>query len=202
MGLGKVRRKELLHAVSVLGMPRQNVRIIDDLSLPDSSTIQWPLHIAEEIVRGVLLDLLPNVVLTFDNNGITNHVNHVNTSQAVQRAVLSMEISSPRGTFVPPVWALETVWQPRHYLSFFDLFFTIPTLFVQILRSPISSTNTVQHIVFFELSALIYSMRAMMKHSSQFVWFRILWVIFSRYSIINTLKKVSTTGPPKPSISF
>lgn len=33
--------------------------------------------------------------------------------------------------------------------------------------------------------------RAMKKHNSQMVWFRYLYVMFSRYMVINTLRRIS-----------
>jgi hypothetical protein len=69
-------------------------------------------------------------------------------------------------------WELESTSLWRKFLGPFDLVFSL--------------FSSAEH-VFFSLSPLL-THATMLAHHSQYVWFRRLFVLFSRYSYLNTLR--------------
>jgi hypothetical protein len=72
------------------------------------------------------------------------------------------------------VWQLESVSLLRKYSGLVDVIWSM------LLARPLQQAVAVSSNPF-------VSYRAMQAHHSQFVWFRHLFVIFSRYTFINTL---------------
>jgi N-acetylglucosaminylphosphatidylinositol deacetylase len=109
-----------------------------------------------------------DTIITFDEQGISNHKNHIAVSSACQP--LPMD-----------VYTLQTVPIWRKYSSVFDSI----TLYFK--RAP---TNRVLYITHPSETMLIQ--KAMRKgHKSQMLWFRWGWILFSRYLIINELDLMS-----------
>lgn len=75
------------------------------------------------------------------------------------------------------IFVLETVNIFRKYSSFLDI------------ATSLWSSQLSSRILFLSTPFLVY--KSMVCHKSQLVWFRYLYLIFSRYVIINTLKRLS-----------
>ncbi|CAD8173305.1 unnamed protein product [Paramecium octaurelia] len=103
-------------------------------------------------------------VITFDEKGISGHLNHI----ACYNAIFSMK--RPEGLKAFP---LETTNILRKYSSILDFFV-----------SSILNDNLMVNLNIFK------AWRSMQIRHSQFVWYRKLFVVFSRYSYINTLIKI------------
>eukprot|EP00055_Hartaetosiga_balthica_P014095 m.75611 g.75611 ORF g.75611 m.75611 type:complete len:279 (+) comp8487_c0_seq2:35-871(+) len=164
-GLGETREKELGKAVAVFGMKDHHV--INDKELSDDPTIQWPIQKVLKYVDTAVTEWNIGKILTFDVHGISSHPNHISTFLATK------EFCKKRNTTLK-LYSLETVNVFRKYIGIVDFIFSLSSS-----RMSLSS-----------LGDWLAIKRAMVHHKSQMVWFRHLWVVFSRYMYINTLKEV------------
>jgi len=164
-GLGDVRQRELLASCAVLGVVEASVRILHDLALPDHPTERWALPSVAAHVRTCVLDWDIATVITFDRYGISGHINHISTHYGVRQA-LGHGWGVAHG-----VQALEltTVGLVRKYLGPLDMV--------------ISAFGP--HVCWVAPARLRAAMR---QHASQLLWYRRLYVLFSRYMYVNTLR--------------
>jgi len=181
-GLGKVREKELLDCCSgILALKPGNVLLRDDEKLRDGPNNHWPLTtVASSVSEAIknIRDSRPKpgkgALVTFDVAGISGHVNHVAVSKGVQHLYSSGE--HPEVEF----YQLESVNVFRKFSSFLD-----------ILPSLVYDCD-----VLLVTTDLPLSYDCMAAHASQFVWYRKLFILFSRYSFINTLHRIPLATPP------
>jgi N-acetylglucosaminylphosphatidylinositol deacetylase len=106
-----------------------------------------------------------DIIVTFDNRGISGHPNHIAVHGGVMEASRNLAVFG-----ITQILTLESVSLFRKYLSYADSIFC----------------STMTHLIYFAPSPLD-SHRALTHHDSQYVWFRKLFVLFSRYTFINTL---------------
>lgn len=167
-GLGAVREKELESARKVLGVDSSEV--VNDSKLKDGFKEAWPEETIAARVEASVRRLDANVVLTFDAKGVSGHPNHVAAYRGVRRwAAAARKISAS-----PEAWALVTVNPLRKFLTFGDVF---------------ASFALESHVLVAATSAMEVR-RAMSLHRSQWVWYRKLFVLFSRYAYVNSLRRL------------
>ncbi|XP_071431057.1 N-acetylglucosaminyl-phosphatidylinositol de-N-acetylase [Pithys albifrons albifrons] len=166
---GEIRKKELEESCCVLGIPPSDVTVIDHRDLPDNPAVEWDTQLLATIVLEHIEAKNINLVVTFDAGGVSGHANHVSLYAAVR--YLHSEGKLPEGCHV---LVLESVSLVRKYISFLDvpLSCLLPTDVLFIL----SEEETEQ------------AKRAMRCHRSQLLWFRHLYVLFSRYMVVNSLR--------------
>jgi N-acetylglucosaminylphosphatidylinositol deacetylase len=102
-------------------------------------------------------------VFSFDGRGVSKHINHV----AINTALTALAKREKTETSVK-FYQLESVNLLRKYSGCLDLIWSMLSNFLFVKFSPIAAY------------------RAMAVHRSQFVWYRRLFVLFSRYSYVNT----------------
>jgi len=166
-GLGKVRKEELYRSCSVLGIPERNVVVVRHSKLKDDPGVRWREELVSDIVMRHVTALAVDTVVTFDRYGVSGHKNHISLYYAL--ACLAME--SRVG-----VYCLTTVNLLRKYSSVVD----IPMSFLLCTKVYVASVND-----WFVLH------NAMSCHASQYTWFRRLYMLFSRYTLINTLEPLT-----------
>ncbi|XP_049715754.1 N-acetylglucosaminyl-phosphatidylinositol de-N-acetylase isoform X3 [Elephas maximus indicus] len=165
---GEIRKKELLQSCGVLGVPSSSVMIIDNRAFPDDPGVQWDTeHVASVLLQHIEANGI-NLVVTFDARGVSGHINHIALHAAVR--TLHSEERLPKGC---SVLTLETVNVVRKYISSLDL--------------PFSWLQTQSALFVLTSEEVAQAKRAMSCHRSQLLWFRRLYVIFSRYMRINSL---------------
>ncbi|KAI6178697.1 N-acetylglucosaminylphosphatidylinositol deacetylase [Aphelenchoides besseyi] len=166
-GLGSKRTSELVAACKQLGIPSQFLTIMNFDGLKDGDC-KWETEKLSRIVLQHAERLDIEVIISFDGRGVSSHLNHIACFHALQFLYTNGHI--PSGT---QIFVLETVSIFRKYVGIFDVH-----------CSYMSPT--------FMLCAAPWTVwLAMRKHRSQLVWFRYLYMIFSRYVMINTLKRIS-----------
>ncbi|XP_028157689.1 N-acetylglucosaminyl-phosphatidylinositol de-N-acetylase [Ostrinia nubilalis] len=170
-GKGNIRRKELWSACLELGVPEQNIDLINDTRLPDNPKAQWPAPVIAKLIQHKLEALDIDTLLTFDRGGVSSHPNHSAIFYAV--AYMFVEKIMPKRCIV---YTLDSVNIMRKYFGFLDL----PLSFVLSSKRYFLRWTESRRVV-----------RAMKRHRSQMVWFRYLYVAFSRYMVINTLRRIS-----------
>ncbi|XP_028937717.1 N-acetylglucosaminyl-phosphatidylinositol de-N-acetylase isoform X3 [Ornithorhynchus anatinus] len=165
---GEIRKKELLQSCDVLGISPSDVTVIDHRDLPDNPAVQWDI----QLVASILLQLIEadriDLVVTFDAGGVSGHANHISLYSALR--YLHTEGKLPRGC---RILTLESVNVVRKYISFLDLPFT--WLQTQDVLFVLTQEEREQ------------AKRAMLCHRSQLLWFRHLYLHFSRYMVMNSL---------------
>lgn len=171
-GLGERRTLELYNATKYWNFTEDHVIVLNDPKLQDNINKTWDAQYAATVLEEYAKDT--DIVITFDKEGISSHPNHVSCYHA---ALLWKEKSLAKQR---EVWALETVPVYRKYLLYVDALFAFFT------RDPEN-----QNKVLFLNDQYAYERLkiALGKHISQMVWFRQLYMMFSRYMLANELIK-------------
>ena len=171
-GLGREREKELEKSCARLGFTEPPT-IIDDPELQDGMDNQWaPALIADYVSKHCKnkeqLDGEAgkiDIIVTFDQWGISNHPNHIAIFHGIehmmkQKLMLDVEI-----------FTLTTVMLWRKYLALADVNFILTDEW-QAYRLNVCEAYGV-----------------LSEHVTQNVWFRKLFIIFSRYTYINSFTR-------------
>lgn len=172
-GEGSLRKEELYASCEVLGIPQQNIILIKHSKLKDDPNLRWREELVSEIVLRHVAALAIDTVLTFDRHGVSGHKNHM----ALYYAMACLAIEDRERA----VYCLTSVNLLRKYSWVVD----VPMSWL-LCRTVYMASPT----QWFQLQ------RAMLCHASQLTWYRRLYMIFSRYVLINTLEPLS-----RPSLS-
>ncbi|NWR48711.1 PIGL acetylase, partial [Regulus satrapa] len=185
---GEIRKKELEQSCCVLGIPASDVTVIDHRDLPDDPAVEWDTQLLATLILKHIEAKNINLVVTFDAGGVSGHANHISLYTAVRYNVCKLPWLPPGlGQGHPcslhcsdsvPGWCrvlvLESVNICRKYISFLDVLISclLPgdALFI------LTEEETEQ------------AKRAMRCHRSQLLWFRQLYLRFSRYLVVNSLR--------------
>ncbi|CAD8060953.1 unnamed protein product [Paramecium primaurelia] len=160
--IGKIRESELEKCCNYLKIKK--LTIINDEHLQDSMTATWPIEKIQNVVQNYIEENNIKGIITFDQHGVSGHLNHIACYKAISTMKRSEELK---------VFLLETTNILRKYSSILDFFV-----------SSILNDNLMVNLNIFK------AWRSMQIHHSQFVWYRKLFVVFSRYAYINTLIKI------------
>lgn len=170
-GGNKRRKEELWDCTKILGIPEANVTIVMSTELPDDQNVQWPTEVVAECILQHVESYKIDAVVTFDKHGISRHKNHISLYFAIAALCIEKKVPSYCKLYV-----LESVNVIRKYVQLLDL--------------PISLLSaSYWYLVMYDQRKVIRN--AMTAHKSQYVWFRKLYMIFSRYTFINTFQEVS-----------
>jgi len=179
-GLGKVREKEILEASVCLGMRKENIKVIQDSRLPDGLKNVWKTEAIREHVLKFVKSNKISTLLTFDDFGVSGHINHIGCSQGVQE-------TAPDNV---AVWILRSTQSNSNSLLgyIFGLvhkYMGPLGIVLDDLLSCFESSKPVKiNVTNFEPRVI---WNAMASHQSQFVWYRRLFIIFSHFVYSNTL---------------
>ncbi|XP_015593487.1 N-acetylglucosaminyl-phosphatidylinositol de-N-acetylase [Cephus cinctus] len=169
-GGNKQRKEELWDCAKILGIPEGNVTIIMNPELPDDPTLIWPETEVSKIMLNFIETYKINAVLTFDKFGVSGHKNHISLFYAFASMYMEKRVPSYCKLYI-----LESVNIVRKYVQLLDL--------------PISLLSG-SYWYFVDYNQRRIIKEAMAAHKSQYVWFRKLYMIFSRYTFINTIQEV------------
>jgi len=115
-------------------------------------------YIEEKRLEGIYI----KTIVTFDDGGVSHHPNHIDTH-------LSCMALYRQKTIKFDMYTLTTVPMYRKYDAFIDIFMLDEKEVNYFLPTPIEAVT------------------ALMIHHSQFVWYRKLFMAFSRYVYYNGL---------------
>ncbi|KAF8526523.1 carbohydrate esterase family 14 protein [Hysterangium stoloniferum] len=180
-GLGETRAIELKESLSVLGIPPERSQIVDHPSLQDNFTQEWDPEIIAGVVKPYIIAHNITTILTFDERGISQHPNHISLPRGVAHL-----LGNPPAPQIY-LYTLKTVPLLSKYMGPFSHPLTKATYTMPWLRP--EGPSFVGDITDY-CSALF----AMYRHQSQLVWFRWLYVLFSRYLWVNEWAEVKITG--------
>uniref|UniRef100_A0A182T9E1 N-acetylglucosaminylphosphatidylinositol deacetylase n=1 Tax=Anopheles maculatus TaxID=74869 RepID=A0A182T9E1_9DIPT len=170
---GSIRRQELWDACESLGVRAEDITLVNATHLQDDPTAEWKtVTIANQLLRQ-LESLDAELLITFDKEGVSVSVD---TCMWCEDRFETNHNHNLIYFADCKVLTLETVNLCRKYLSIFDLPVTL-----------LLSTNWV--ILSWRARRAVQN--AMRLHNSQMVWFRKLYIIFSRYMVINSLREIN-----------
>lgn len=168
---GPTRRQELWDASESLGIKPEDITLLNATHLQDDPAVEWKTVTIANAILKHLEALDADLLVTFDKDGVSGHPNHC----AIYYATASLCLSG----MIPnkcKVLTLESVNLCRKYVSILDLPITL-----------LLSTNW--SILSWESRRAVQN--AMRLHRSQMVWFRRLYIAFSRYMVINSLCEIN-----------
>lgn len=206
-GLGALRMKELESVQTYLGI--RSLKVVNDPRMQDGFDKRWPVEVIASSVEASVHRVAADVVLTFDSRGVSGHPNHTATFRGVlfwmvgqghrrghddetsdemtrtQKTGVARDGDGPKtkAPKVVQVWVLVSTNVVRKFLMMADVFASF--FLLEPRDTLVAASNPMQ------------LMRAMRMHESQWVWYRKLFIFFSRYSYVNTLKHLTVpiTGP-------
>ncbi|XP_035482316.1 N-acetylglucosaminyl-phosphatidylinositol de-N-acetylase isoform X1 [Scophthalmus maximus] len=168
---GAERRRELLNSCAVLGIPASRITIVDHKKLPDEPKAEWSISLVSSIIVNHIRAHSLNMVLTFDGRGVSGHANHIAIHKAVSHLASTGQAPSDCCLL-----SLVTVGLLRKYISFLEL--PLSWLLPSCLRCITGSQSYRK------------AKTAMLCHRTQLLWFRYLYIAFSRYMFINTFQRI------------
>ncbi|WWC60609.1 uncharacterized protein I303_103183 [Kwoniella dejecticola CBS 10117] len=205
-GLGAMRTDELYKSYEVLGVERKRIGIIDHPDLQDSMTAEWDPALILSIVEKHLSTSPADVVITFDERGISNHPNHIAISEALSSSTRSTQNSL---SSIKVLHLRSPAILPKFTGPLYPIYLQVHSTVLDILNSnryagtddTNDSKRSAGHsggrhdgsrsvIVISNPSEWLTGIRAMMAHESQLVWFRWLYISFSRLMWVNELLEI------------
>jgi len=179
-GLGDIRKQELKGSLDVLGVA-EGRRWVLDSPFKDNITQFWETKQIVEYVQPYIIDNRIDVILTFDEDGISSHPNHISLMRGA--AALLVDQNQLRG------FALKTTGVVAKYTGQASAAWAMIQLRVCTLLDNYFASercHSKEALTFVSgLEGYAKALRAMLRHKSQLVWFRWLYVAFSRYLWVN-----------------
>ncbi|OJJ51000.1 hypothetical protein ASPZODRAFT_55518 [Penicilliopsis zonata CBS 506.65] len=212
-GLGPIRKKELVQSALHLGVRNESdVFVVDDPKFQDSMLRMWKESdvsallasaFAPEMIGASDPTLNPNstptidVLLTFDQHGVSNHPNHRSLYHGAVHFIRSLG-KGKEGLACPvSLYTLTTTNILRKYAGVLD---APVTMFIGAVKG-IASSGVKQRgngnpefpprlLFVSSVAEWLHAQSAMVKaHQSQMVWFRWGWITIGRYMTVNDLKR-------------
>ncbi|KAI7823541.1 putative deacetylase LmbE-like domain-containing protein [Gamsiella multidivaricata] len=205
-GLGETRKKELVASCKSFGIRETHVTILEREELKDGPNELWDPSLVGDQMNLFAKKHNIETLITFDEKGVSAHTNHIACYVGLTYFIQTFKERTP----VKTCYVLKSVSLLRKYISLLDLPMTM--LMTESLMPLMSGwmslggaaplaggSNRVNNrslsrpleLLFVSSpKAIFQAKRAMEKHESQMVWFRKLYVIFSRYMSINELRRV------------
>lgn len=186
-GLGQVRCRELQH-VGTFILRVQKVIQLDEMK--DHPTNEWIIGEATDSLYRALSQQIRNCpekmlhLITFDDLGVSGHINHRDTSRAVQQLaqIIIPSVGSTKVSLLQTETNILIKYLP--VMSWFLL------LLSWLKLVPKSTAKLEPKTWSCRWMGPTLNWHAMAGHYSQFVWYRRLFVIFSSYTYYNRFKEV------------
>jgi len=203
--LGHVREKEM-HNVrkKCYDLNPNHAKVVNHEDLQDNPHMHWNEDVISDTVQNYIKDIIkerskslscipsnstpstssqPNhqiCIFTFDNYGVSGHINHISTSRGVRKFLCKQK---PQNYDVK-VFELQSIKSNllRKY------FFPIDWCYYKYNKSKYQRNKQFILVMTFHPWN---AWRAMSLHASQFAWYRKLSILFSRYCFANTFQEVS-----------
>ncbi|KAL3256174.1 hypothetical protein ABHI18_007786 [Aspergillus niger] len=192
-GQGDIRKGEIERSCAALGIPSDRCVVLEHGALQDNPKKWWRQDVIQDIVAHYVhmwkVDLK---IYTFDDGGVSGHINH----RAVSAGVRKYAESFPHA---PPVYALQSTFLLRKYSSLIDLILTsVPfswRIGAAVLTAPPAPT---EHDTYGNKALLVSPWQtyltartAFSQHDSQYSWDRVLYLVVSRYMWFNNLYRIA-----------
>ncbi|CAF2967175.1 unnamed protein product [Rotaria sp. Silwood2] len=191
-GLGPIREKELKESCQRLNIDLSRCISLNLTNLQDNQHRWWPKENISELVEIYIKKYNIDLLITFDRDGISGHLNH-------KSIAIGVEYYIEKTSKTPLIYQISTVPLLFEFSSIIDLFRTIIKFLPRLFRSFFStifpflfSPPNDQHALFvISPFGYIKGLKAFHAHRSQMLWYRHIYTTFSRHMFINDLTKVS-----------
>ncbi|KAG6836776.1 hypothetical protein H0H93_003554 [Arthromyces matolae] len=186
-GLGLIRKEELARSLEVLDIPSHRRWVVDHPDLQDNFTASWDASTIASVIEPYVRKNNIDTILTFDTSGVSGHPNHCSLPDGVAR------LSKPPGLYTlvtHPLHAKYTgILAPAAsklslYQDRIHIYPIIANRIKQIFHFVITNRPP-KYVAVSGIYDYLTALQAMRAHSSQLVWFRWLYVLFSRYMWVN-----------------
>ena len=178
-GLGRLRTEELLRATALLSLPPSHVLVVDDERLQDGLHTAWPLRAIQDKVGEWVRSRRVRQLVTFDQGGVSGHINHRAVHHAVSDFIYGHDI---------PAWELVSWPLWRKYLAVLGGW-GLGGRRGKDRGGGGGGGGRVAELLLVQWD-LSLNWRCMCAHWSQFVWYRQLFVLFSLYTTVNVLRRM------------
>lgn len=189
----------------LLGLRKEDdVFVVDSPDFQDSMTATW----SKEKVSGLLSSAFAphlstheskttgskaptatiDVLITFDNTGISSHPNHISLYQGARHFISSLIKNRPGWECPVDLYTLSSINIVRKYSSAFDALTSL--ISVALSKKRKDHDKHPGKLMFMSgLEDYMQAQKAMTNaHVSQMRWFRWAWIVLSRYMVLNDLK--------------
>ncbi|PYI16330.1 N-acetylglucosaminyl-phosphatidylinositol deacetylase [Aspergillus violaceofuscus CBS 115571] len=212
-GLGHIRKKELVKSALQLGLRSESdVHVVDDPTrFPDSMSAHWTEHDVASLLAsafapepskkagGGKMAAAPtatiDVLVTFDQGGISNHPNHRSLYHGARHFLRTL-VKDKSGYNCPvTLYTLTTTNLVRKYAGVLDAPFTMVRGALGSIASGSGARSArdqlPSRLLFVSsVNEWLTAQSAMVKaHQSQMVWFRWGWITIGRYMAVNDLRR-------------
>ncbi|KAI1316888.1 N-acetylglucosaminyl-phosphatidylinositol de-N-acetylase [Mortierella claussenii] len=207
-GLGETRKKELVASCKAFGIRESHVTILERDELKDGPKELWDPSLVGDQMNLYAKKHGVETIITFDEKGVSGHTNHIACYVGLTYFIQTFKERTP----VKTIYVLKSISLLRKYISIMDLPITmvmteaLMPLVSQYMNlggaAPLAGapsnranprTTTLRPLELLFVSspkAIAQAKGAMERHESQMVWFRKLYVVFSRYMSVNELRRV------------
>ncbi|KAH6603647.1 n-acetylglucosaminyl phosphatidylinositol deacetylase [Trichoderma cornu-damae] len=171
------------------GITPSRCEALDHPSLQDNPKVWWDTDLIQSIVRQYVEKWEVDAIITFDEGGVSGHVNHRAVSAAVSEYVMN-------DGDAPPAYKLVTTAVLRKYTFLFDLPLTALSFSWRIISAtfyPSGKTTpdvSAKALIANTWHRYLMTRSAFASHDSQYSWDRHLYMILSRYVWFNDLKRM------------
>jgi N-acetylglucosaminylphosphatidylinositol deacetylase len=180
-GLGRQRTAEL-RASAAYYQPAARVTVVEDGRTRDGPGA-WPADaVAAHVAKYLRQHDEVRAVFTFDAGGVSGHRNHIDTYHGVRRLVAADPAGGAAVMAGRAVYALTTRQLALKYTG------CLGVLPIAAGRGGAARAGGFTLVAAPGDAAV--AMRGLSRHASQLVWFRYLFVVFSRYSFINDFERL------------
>ncbi|NWH55588.1 PIGL acetylase, partial [Fregata magnificens] len=142
--------------------------------LPDNPAVEWDAQLLAAFVLKHIDANNINLVVTFDAGGVSGHANHISLYTALRYKYYCFDVFILFLCLGCRVLVLESVNLFRKYISVLDV--------------PMSCLLPRDALFILTEEETEQARRAMRCHRSQLLWFRHIYMLFSRYMVINSLR--------------
>lgn len=189
-GLGETRRRELVKSALHLGLKSEDdVVVVDDqVDFRDSMSVTWE----EGKVAGRLEREGMDVLVTFDEGGVSGHPNHISLYHGARAFIRGLLRESTDGKCPVDLYTLTSINIVRKYAGMSDALTTMVNWFMSTKSEDTAHPESLifmSHLVGGNGATWGTAWKAMTEaHVSQMRWFRYGWICLSRYMVVNDLQ--------------
>ncbi|EJC97674.1 LmbE-like protein [Fomitiporia mediterranea MF3/22] len=209
-GLGEIRKRELGDSLDVLGIGIERRWVLDE-PFQDNITLFWNAKLIADHVRPYVEENGIDVIITFDDRGISSHPNHISLIHGARELLANSPGNNLRAFSLKTVGIISKYTGAGAALfakleqAFCSITPGLPLLYgllldvLPALPGGLRITDCTKYDAGETGSSVLFvsgwkeymtALRAMRMHRSQLVWFRWLYVAFSRYMWVNELNEI------------
>ncbi|KAL3624107.1 hypothetical protein CASFOL_032923 [Castilleja foliolosa] len=107
--MGSIRKQELHLACAVLKIPSQQVNVLDHPDLQDGFGKYWDSGLLASVIGNEIHTCSIDLIITFDDYGISGHCNHRDVHQGVRKLLLHDDVE--KWELLSKIWTITLLGQ-------------------------------------------------------------------------------------------